>query len=190
MRHKQTKPPEHKKYYKNENLVFSVTSKLKPEVTEEAAVNNALADADRARIAAYKARKYLDREDDAYVTFYDFRNSCPICNDWLDCLTATHAAKHGLTLKEFIEGYTSKVFIEKEEATPRDESSAPLIDLVRAWVHNYATSAKCDKPFSSFDVDLNAHQKSILLNLNKLVNNGELFADDSLRRRMFTIRMD
>lgn len=37
------------------------------------------------------------------ITFYHYMNSCPICGDWLNCITSVHAQKHGLsTALDFI----------------------------------------------------------------------------------------
>ncbi len=36
------------------------------------------------------------------VTFIPVSRACPICNQWIDCATHVHAAKHGLTRDKFI----------------------------------------------------------------------------------------
>lgn len=39
------------------------------------------------------------------LKFYPFKRPCPICGEWLDCVTCFHTEKHGMTVEEFLDKY-------------------------------------------------------------------------------------
>lgn len=72
------------------------------EIPDEVLFNNGLATKEKKERRAYQAKLHT-LYDFTTVKFYSYKGSCPICDDYLDCITKMHAGKHGLTLKELVQ---------------------------------------------------------------------------------------